>query len=70
VVYLKALGYSRQEIGRIVRVSQPTVREYLEMYRIGGLEKLRDVHLSFIRGLGSIRIRHKPQCHCNDEEET
>jgi transposase len=44
VVYLKALGYSHQEIGRIVRVSQPTVRGYLEMYRSGGLEKLKELH--------------------------
>ncbi|MBM3136146.1 MAG: IS630 family transposase [Chloroflexi bacterium] len=43
VVYLKALGYSHQEIGRIVRVSQPTVREYLEMYQTGGLEKLKEL---------------------------
>ena len=44
VVYLKALGYSHQEIGHIARVSQPTVRAYLEMYRTGGLEKLKELH--------------------------
>lgn len=41
VVYLKALGFSHQEIGRITRLSQPTIRSYLEMCREGGLEKLK-----------------------------
>ena len=44
VVYLKALNYSHREIGRLVRVSQPTVRAYFEMYRSGGLEKLKELH--------------------------
>lgn len=44
VVYLKALGYSPQEISRIVRVSRPTIRTYLEMYQTGGLEKLKELH--------------------------
>ncbi len=44
VVYLKALGYPHDEIGRIVRVSQPTVRSYLKMYRTGGLEKLKEMN--------------------------
>lgn len=43
VVYLKALDYSHQEIGRIVRVSQPTVRGYLEDYQASGLEKLKEL---------------------------
>lgn len=42
VVYLKALGFSHKEIGRIVRLSQPTVRNYLEMYQARGLEKLKE----------------------------
>lgn len=41
VVYLKALGYSHQEIGRIVRISQPTLRGYLQTYQKGGLAKLK-----------------------------
>jgi transposase len=43
VVYLKALGFTHKEIGRIIRLSQPTVRSYLEMYRTGGLEKLKEL---------------------------
>jgi len=42
IVYLKALGYSHQEIGRIARVSQPTVRDTLQRYQQGGLEKLKE----------------------------
>lgn len=44
VVYLKSLGFSHQEIGRIMRLSQPTVRRYLEMYQAGGLEKLKELN--------------------------
>lgn len=44
VVYLKAQGYYHKEIGRIVRVSQPTVRNYLRMYQAGGLEKLKELN--------------------------
>lgn len=44
VVYLKALGFSHKEIGRITRLSQPTVRSYLEMYRDGELEKLKELN--------------------------
>jgi DNA-binding CsgD family transcriptional regulator len=36
VVYLKALGYIHREIGRITRLSQPTIRSYLKMYEEGG----------------------------------
>jgi len=43
-VYLKALGYAHQEIGRIVRISQPTVRAYLKTYQAGGLDKLKELH--------------------------
>ena len=44
VVYLKALGYPHQEIGRIVRISQPTLRGYLKTYQEGGLEKLKELN--------------------------
>jgi transposase len=43
-VYLKALGYSHQEIGRIVRISQKTLRSYLRAYQRGGLEALKQVN--------------------------
>lgn len=44
VVYLKALGFPHQEIGRIMCLSQPTVREYLKLYQAGGLEKLKELN--------------------------
>jgi len=43
IVYLKALQFSHQDIGRIARVSQPTVRRSLEDYQAGGLDKLKEV---------------------------
>ena len=46
VVYLKALGFSPQEIGRLTRLSQPTLRSYLEMDREGGLPKLKERNFS------------------------
>jgi len=45
IVYLKALDFSHQDIGRIARVSQPTVRRYLEDYQAGGLDRLKEVHV-------------------------
>lgn len=43
-VYLKALGYPHQEIGHIVRISQPTLRGYLKTYQKGGLGKLKELN--------------------------
>lgn len=40
-VYLKALGYSHQEIGRIVGISQKTLRSYLRLYQTEGLAGLK-----------------------------
>ena len=40
-VYLKAMGYPHQEIGRIVGISQKTLRSYLQMYQTGGIEGLK-----------------------------
>jgi len=45
-VYLKALGLSHQEIGRIMRVSQTTLREYLQLYQRGGIEALKEVNFN------------------------
>jgi transposase len=45
IAYLKALDFSHQDIGRIARVSQPTVRCYLENYQAGGLDKLKEVNV-------------------------
>jgi len=41
VVYLKALGYPHQEIGRIVGIGQKALREYLRIYQTGGIEALK-----------------------------
>lgn len=45
-VYLKALGLPHQEIGRIGRISQTTLREYLLMYQRGGIEALRELNFN------------------------
>jgi transposase len=45
-VYLKALGLSHREIGRIVRISQTTLREYLLMYQQGGVEALKELNFN------------------------
>jgi transposase len=38
---LKALGYSHQEIGQMVGISQKTLRDYLRLYQTGGIEALK-----------------------------
>lgn len=43
-LHLKALGYSHQEIGRIVGITQKTLRSYLRLYQAGGLEALKQRH--------------------------
>lgn len=43
-LYLKGLGYSHQEIGRIVGISQKTLRGYLRMYQAGGIEALKKLN--------------------------
>lgn len=43
-LYLKALGYAHQEIGRMVGVSQKTLRGYLRMYQAGGIEALKKLN--------------------------
>jgi transposase len=45
-VYLKALGLSHQEIGRIVRISQTTLREYLLLYQQGGIAALKELNFN------------------------
>jgi transposase len=58
VVYWKALGFSHQEIGRMMRLSQPTVRSYLELDQEGGLEKLKE--LNFYRPTSELEA-HREQ---------
>ena len=41
-LHLKALGYSHQEIGTIVGISQKTLRDYLRLYQAGGIEALKE----------------------------
>ena len=41
-LHLKALGYSHQEIGQIVGITQKTLRDYLRRYQAGGLEGLKE----------------------------
>jgi transposase len=43
-VYLKALGYPHQEIGRVVGISQKTVRAYLSLYQTGGIAALKQLN--------------------------
>ncbi len=57
VVYLKALGYCHQVIGRIVRLSQPTVRSYLKMYQAGGIARLKE--LRFYRPVSKLEAHRE-----------
>jgi len=41
-LHLKALGYSHQEIGQIVGITQKTLRDYLRRYQAGGIEALKE----------------------------
>jgi transposase len=43
-VYLKALGYQHQEIGRGVGIGQKALRGYLQMYQAGGIEALKELN--------------------------
>lgn len=45
-VYLKVLVLSHQEIGRIVRISQTTLREYFQMYQVGRIEALKELNFN------------------------
>ena len=40
-LYLKALGYAHQEIGRVMQIDQKTLRSYLELYQEGGIAALK-----------------------------
>lgn len=57
-VYLKALGLSHKEIGRIVRISQTTLREYLQMYQEGGIEALKELNF------------HQPKSDLDDHQDS
>ena len=57
-LYLKALGLSHKEIGRIVRISQTTLREYLQMYQEGGIDALKELNF------------HQPQSDLDDHQDS
>lgn len=40
-LYLKALGLKHQEIGRVMRITQKTLRGYLRLYQDNGIEGLK-----------------------------
>lgn len=57
-VYLKALGYQHQEIGRVVGIGQKALRSYLQMYQAGGIEALKD--LNFYRPQSDLAAHREP----------
>lgn len=57
VVYLKALGLRHQEIGRIMRISQTTLHEYLLLYQQGGMEALKELNF------------HQPKSDLDDHQD-
>ena len=57
VVYLKSLEFSHQDIGRLVGISQPTLRSYLNMYKNGGIEKLKE--LNFYRPVSKLEAHRE-----------
>ena len=66
VVYLKALGFSHQDISRIMRISQTTLREYLRLYEAGGIEALKK--LNFKHPQSSLD-HHRERLHQEFEEK-
>lgn len=65
-VYLKALGLPHQEIGRIVRISQATLREYLRLYASGGMTALKQLNFNQPQ---SELDDHREQLHQEFEEK-
>ena len=57
VAYLKSLEFSHQDIGRLVGISQPTLRSYLNMYKNGGIEKLKE--LNFYRPVSKLEAHRE-----------
>ncbi len=57
VVYLKSLEFSHRDIGRLVGISQPTLRNYLKMYKSGGIEKLKE--LNFYRPVSKLEAHRE-----------
>lgn len=56
-IYLKSLGYSHKEIGRILRIDQETLRSYLRMYQTGGIEALKE--LNFYRPVSELEAHRE-----------
>ena len=46
VLYLRGLGYSNEDICKIVGVCGNTMREYFKQYNEGGIERLKEVNFN------------------------
>jgi len=42
-LWLKSHGLPHEQIAKLVGVTENTIREYFEMYKAGGIEKLKEV---------------------------
>jgi len=42
-LWLKSHNYPHAEIAKVVGVTENTIRDYFEMYKAGGIEKLKEV---------------------------
>jgi hypothetical protein len=43
-LWLKSHGLPHGQIAQVVNVSENTLRDYFELYQLGGVEKLKEVH--------------------------
>lgn len=43
-LWLKSHGLPHAQIAKLVGISENTLRDYFQLYAIGGLEKIREVH--------------------------
>jgi transposase len=41
---LKSQGLRHQEIAEILNISETTLREYFDLYLVGGIEALKELH--------------------------
>jgi len=57
-VYLKSQGVAHQEIARLTRISENTLRRYLREYLAGGIERLKELH--FYRPQSELEAHREP----------
>ena len=43
-IRLKAYGMLHKQIAEIIGISENTLRDYFELYKQGGIEKLKEIH--------------------------